>query len=328
MKKAAFIASVILVLTALLYVATGKLLSCEKPIKSRYVLLEGWISHTVLENASNYIVDNNIDSVFIVGMKNSISSIEIPVINKNRKLKKHGNNEYVIYWSGILGFEIPTEKLQESFTLNVKMHGKGYAKLFPHYRVFFNQQLISTGFVNEKDSVYKFNISTNATDSVSCIQFNYDNNISDRTLYISGIYIDTMDIDSLMLDNFFNSYAEMQAIHYVPKINDIKYYLGDRGFDTSKVKFIEVTEESFSKTLALAKGAEKYFSKNGIKNINIITANKHSSRSYLNFRKCLEKNTEVGCIPVATFVDNETSIPAGLDERISLLISWIYWWFH
>ena len=169
MKKTTIAASGILLISILLYLISGLFLTYSKPVKSPYVLLEGWISPSVLEEASNYIVENNIDSVFIVGVKNSNTSVSLQEIDKTRKIKKNWNNLYALYGGGILGFEIPTEKLKESFTLNVKMHGTSYATLFPHYQIFFNTQLINSGFVNEQDGVYQFIISKKTTDSNTII---------------------------------------------------------------------------------------------------------------------------------------------------------------
>jgi hypothetical protein len=91
---------------------------------------------------------------------------------------------------------------------------------------------------------------------------------------------------------------------------------------------VEVNYHPINKSLALAKGAKKYFDKTEIKNINIITADKHSGRSYLNFKNCLEENIEVGCIPVKRDIPEKTSLYDGIDERVSLLVTWMYWWFH
>jgi hypothetical protein len=332
MKKTAFVTIVILLFIALFYLVGGILLVYEKPVKSPYVLLEDWIWPPVLEDASSYIIEQNIDSVFIVGVKNSNTSVSLQEINKTKKLKKNLNNIYALYDGGILGFDIPTDKLGESFTLNVKMHGTSYANLFPYYRIFFNKQFINSGFVNEQDAVYQFVVSKKTTDSLTTIFINFDNAMSDseedRILYISDIYIDTMDIDSIMLNHFFISYTEEPIINFVSPMNSIKYYIGDRGYDTSKVKLIEVNYDSYNKTLALAKGAKKYFRNTEIKNINIITVNKHSRRSYLNFKNCLGKNIEVGCIPFKTIIEEEKSFFESIDERVSLLFSWIYWWFH
>lgn len=331
MRKIVFITSGIVFFFILLYIISGIFLIYEKPVKSPYVLLEGWISHTIVEDASNYIIENNIDSVFIVGMKNSNTSVSLQEIDKTRKLQKN-RNTYAVYWDGILGFEIPTERLKESFTLNVKMRGTSDVNHFPHYEIFVNKQVIGTGFVNEKYSSYEFILSKNITEPLTYILINFDNdNITstgDRNLYISDIYIDSMEIDSITTDNFFISKIAEPNISYFAKLNTIKYYLEDLGYDTSRVKLVEINYDPFNKSLALAKGAKKYFSKTEVKAINIITANKHSSRSYLNFKNCLEENIEVGCIPGNRNIQKKTSLYDRIDERVSLLLTWIYWWFN
>lgn len=331
MKKTIFIVSGVMLFIILLYLISGIFLIYKKTVNSPYVLLEDWISYSIIEDASNYIVKNNIDSVFVVGMKNLNNSINLQEINKTRKLEKK-RNTYAMYWSGILGFEIPTEKLKETFTLHIKMRGTRDIKHFPHYKIFVNKQLISTGFVNETDSVYEFNIPNYITDSLTYILINFDNDIAtsqgDRNLYISDIYINTMNIEALTTKNFFISDTLKTIMDFVSNANNIKNYLKDLGYDSSKVKLIEVNYDSFNKTLALAKGAKIYFSNSEVKNINIITAKNHSRRSFLNFKNCLEKKVKVGCIPRKDDTQNKFSLPVGIDERISLILTWIYWWFH
>jgi len=310
---------------------SGIFLTYEKPVQSPYVLMEGWISFTIVEDVSNYIEKNNIDSVFVVGMKNLQPTVSLQEIDKTKKLQKN-RNTFAMYWSGILGFEIPSEKLKESFTLNVKMRGTSNNNHFPHYKILVNKQVIGTGFVNEKDSSYEFHLSKNITDSLTYILINFDNDnrtsSGDRNLYISDIYINSVDIDSISTDNFFISSPVESNINHIAKLNTIKYYLEDLGYDTSRVKLVEVNYHPFNKSLALAKGAKKYFSKTEVKNINIITANKHSTRSYLNFKNCLEENIEVGCIPGNREIQEKTSFYDGIDERVSLILTWIYWWFN
>lgn len=331
MKRVALITGGIVLFIILFYVISGLFLSYNKPVESPYVLLEDWISYTIVDDALNYIAENSIDSVFVVGMKNSNTSVGLQEIDKSRKLEKT-RNTYAVLWDGILGFEIPSEKLKESFTLNLKMRGTGDNEHFPHYGIFANNRLIGSGFVNEKDSSYEFILSKNSADSLTYILINFDNDrltsTGDRNLYISDINIDSVNIDSVSSDNFFISNTVKPYFNYVSKLYSIKYYLGDLGYDTSRVKPVEVNYDPFNKTLALAKGAKKYFSKTDVKNINLITASKHSTRSYLNFKNCLEENIEVGCIPGNSEIQEKKSLYEGIDERVSLLLTWIYWWFH
>lgn len=331
MKRIALITSGIVVCIFLLYILSGKLLTVEKPVKSPYVLLEDWVSYTTVEDASAYIVENNIDSVFVIGMRESTTSRSLQEVDKTRKLQKD-RNTYSMYWNGTLGFEIPSEKLQESSILHVKMRGTSDYKHYPHYTICLNKQVIGSGFVNEAYSAYEFILSGKTTDSLSYILINFDNDKStstgDRNLYVSDIYIDSMDIDSIARDHFFISEKEMVHINYASKLNTIKYYLKDLEYEPSRVKLIEVDYDNFNRSLALAKGAKKYFEKTEITNINVITVDMHARRSYLNFKNCLEGNIEVGCFPGNSDTQRSTSVYEGIDERISLLLTWIYWWIY
>jgi hypothetical protein len=331
MKKIAFITGGIVLFIILFYVISGLFLTCEKPVKSPYVLLEGWIPRTIVEDAVTYIDKNEIDSVFVVGMKNANTSVSLQEIDKTGKLQKSGNT-YALIGDGVLGFEIPSEKLNESFALNIQMRGTGDLNYFPHYEVFVNKQMVGSGFVTERDSCYEFVSFASLTDPFTYVLINFDNDCEtstgDRNLYISDIYIDSLNFDSLISDNFFISNTDVPNFNFVSRLNTIQYYFEDLGYDTSRLQVVEVNYEPLNMTLALAKGAKKYLGGTEMNSINIITAYKHSRRSYLNYKNCFGDNIEVGCIPGNRYINKNSSIYDGMDERVSLFFTWIYWWFH
>jgi len=330
MKKITFIASGI-VLFIISYIISGAFLLCNNPIESPYILLEAWIPSSVVEDASQYIQENNIDSVFVIGMKNSNKSISLEEIDKSKPLQKK-EDAYALYWDAVLGFEIPSSKLQESFTLNIGMHGTSDNDFFPHFKIVVNNRVIATGFVSSEDSVYKFPVLGKITDSSTYILIHFDNDeptsIGDRNLYVSSINLNSVQIDSIKTGSFLvPSSVELNA-DCISKLHTVKYYLSDLGYDTARVRLVEVEYDSFNKSLAIAKGAKQYFFSTEINSINIFTTTIHSRRSYFNFKNCLKKNIEVGCIPGNSNKQKEASLYGGFDERISLLATWIYWWFH
>lgn len=331
MKKLALLTGTTIVLLVILfYIISGIFLTCNKSVNSPYVLLEGWISHYNMEFAANYILANNYDSVFVVGMINQGNTVSIQQAKKTKKLKGY-DNTYALFTNGILGFKIPTEKLKDNSTINIKMRGTSALEHFPHYQVFANEHLMGSGFVNEKDTTYKFNLSNNIADSITYVSINFDNHImpslGDRHLLISDINIDMVNIDSISVDNFYIDNKVKMYFEFISGLNRIKNYLADRGYDTSRLKLVGLEPKPYNKSIAIAKGAKDYFAQSKIKRINIITIRNHSSRSYLNFKNAV-KNVEFGCIIIHNHSEFENSLKFKIDERISLLLTWMYWWFH
>ncbi|WP_143525174.1 carbohydrate-binding domain-containing protein [Labilibacter marinus] len=331
LSKKIYIPVGIVLFIILSYFISGSFLSYNKPINSSYLLLEDWASYAVAEDAQNYFVENNIDSIFIIGMKYPDSTVSLQELNTARKLKKR-ENTYSMYWSGILGFEISSEKLKDPSVLSIKMRGSIGDNTYPHYNIYANKTLIGSGFVNEKDSVYKFNISNKIDDPLSHVLIYFDNDhltsTGDRNLYVSERYIDSINIDSIATDNFFIIKAEPFNFKFISNLRSVKCYLNDLGIDSARVRLVETPYCPINKTLAMAKGAKEYFNKTDIQNLNIITATEHSSRTYLNFKNCLQENMEVGCIPSEKSIQNKKSFYSGIDERISLTLTWMYWWFN
>ena len=285
---------------------------------------------SVLEEAASFIVENNTDSVFVIGMSYPFIP-RLQRINKSQKLEKKWNR-YAMYASSLLGFEFTTKELNEPLTVSLIMWGTSNGVKFPHYQFFLNTSLIGSGFVTGKDSVYTFSIQNNSVDTTLHLIINYDNDkmspTGDRNLFISDIQINEQPIDPITVRDYFVLAKLGNYYNLISNEMNIKHYLGDVGYDTSRVKIVQVDYDSFNKTLALAKGAKRHFSHSGIESLNIITTTKHSTRSYLNFKNCLKDYMVVGCIPIHDDIFEDKSLYARLDERGSLLLTWIYWWFH
>jgi hypothetical protein len=330
MKKTTLIIIGVLLFIALLYLISGKFLTYNKSVHSPYVLLEGWISQYNMEFAANYIIDKNYDSVFIVGMKTPNNKTPIQEVRKIKKAKE-ADHSYFLTRNGILGFIVPTEKTGSNSILNITMRGSSALNLFPHYQVFANEQLVGSGFVNENDSIYTFDLSNKIASPITYISINYDNDImtsvEDRNLIISDLYIDSKNIDSISLGDFYIHNGQRMHYEFISGLKKVKYYLADRGYDTSKVKLIGLEPKSFNKSIAIAKGAEEYFGQSNIESINIITIRNHSGRSVFNFKKAI-RNIEFGSIIINNHSEYENSLMYRIDERMSLLFTWMYWWFH
>ena len=330
MKKIAVLTSIILLFVVLLYIISGILLTCKKPVNSPYALLEGWLSHYQMEFAANIVIADNFDSIFIVGMKNQENTVNIQQADKTKKLKD-ADNTYVFYTNGILVYEIPAKILKDNSSINITMRGTCALNHFPHYQVLANNHLIGSGFVNEKDSTYTYNLLNNITDSTTYISINFDNHLppslGNRHLFISDIAIDRVDIDSISLDNFYIKNSPKMNFEFISGLNRIKYYLADCGYDITKIKLISTEPKSFNKSTTIANSAKDYFEHSDISGINIITPKHHSRRSCINFRNAV-KNIDFGCYTTANSSKYENSLYLKIDARVSLLFTWMYWWFH
>lgn len=333
MKKTAINISLFFLFAFLLYLVSGVFLTCNKPINSKNVLLEGWLHPNAVEESVKYIKENNIDSVFVVEMKNpDLQNItDFAELNKSERLKK-SYNRYGLYWNGTLGFEIPTRKLEDSISIQLKMHGNKNLGYFPHYKILVNSSFLASGFSTDVDSIYQFTTKDITSDSLTYLFINFDNDIKslygDRDLFVSDIMINSLAVDSLATNEFFIFGDKTLGNLLCSEGVNLKFYLSELGYDSSRIKLIQTNYQRPNRTLALAKGAKKYFQNSKIENINILTTNTHSRRSYINFKNCLE-NINVGCIPRGDeILRKESSVYNCIDDRVSLILTWIYWWFH
>lgn len=331
MKKIWFYISIAIIGILLLYYILGYLLAVNKPINSPYILLEGWMSHIVMEEASQYIKDENVDSIFIIGMKYSEVVTEINDVHKTRIINPK-NNLIVLNSNGFIAISLPNHVFSDTSKIQFNLRGSKDVKYMPHYEFFMNGNIIGHGFANDTPNNFTFKLSKNTKDSTSYFLINFDNDRNtkhgDRNLYISDVFVDSVKIGELTNDIFFVASSESPNIPYVLRQNTVQYYMHDCKIDSSKIRIIEIDYTYLNKSIAFAKGAQKYIHNSNLTSFNLVTADIHSARSYFNFKNSLGNRIKLGCIPVKRNSYKQNSIKQGIDERISLVYTWFYWLFN
>jgi uncharacterized SAM-binding protein YcdF (DUF218 family) len=321
---------VFIVLAILSYFILGLFLRFEKTIKSQNIIVEGWASRMVIENAPSFFLDEKIDSIFIFDFFKDKTSISLKDVDRSVKLKQR-NTAYSLSWNGTLIFEIPTSKLQDTFTLSLTMRGSVSKNRLAHFNIFINKKLIDSNFTTKERSAYNYTIQKNSANDTTYVLINFDNDVvvnnEDRNLYVSNIFINSEDIHSLAIDHFFIPSNSESGMALISELNSLKNYLTDFGLDPLKIKVIKVNQKNNNNTFTLATAAKAYFITSKIKNANVITPDFHSRRSYLNFKNCLKDSLEIGCIPINTNLTKNT-LQNNIDERASLLFTMMYWAFY
>lgn len=211
------------------------------------------------------------------------------------------------------------------------MRGSVNNKLFAHYNIYIDKDFIGSGFTSKNDSIYKYTIKNSGISNSKYVLINFDNDKftdnEDRNLYVSDVQINSKAINLMAIDIFFLKSNSQSGKALISELYSIKNYLSDLGIDTLKIKVVKSNSSSHNNTLTLANTARKYFLTTNIKNVNVITPDFHSRRSYLNFKNCLKNVVEIGCIPMKTEKKKRKRLNK-IDDRVSLLFTFLYWGFH
>jgi hypothetical protein len=236
-------------------------------------------------------------------------------------------------WSGMLIYEIPTNKIQYPDMLNISMYGTPVNNIYPHFKIFINDSLLKSGFVNDSDSVFSFSLKKYTPDKNFSLKIYFDNDAmikdSDRNMFVTRVLIDSTNINKIASKKYYLLMNNDDSEFFDSGTEDIKRYLTDFGIEPDKIKIAETNNELLNNTLALSKKAGNFFKNSKIKDLNIYANSHHSGRTFLNFRNCIKKDIKIGCI--ATDSENDPDwfmFYENVDERISLFFSWVYWWFN
>ena len=319
-------------------------LSYYKKLDTDVYVIEGWLSKTELE----YFVENyNQDSItklIICGMSYPEGYIKTKPFIENHKasltpfpsgikdVRMITNGAAVIWFNNALN----SESLSE-ITINAK--GGINRGIYTHINVILNDSLVKDFFVPDSLTSLSFSTDMKIIHSM-VIDFDNDSRCSrqhDRNIAISDILINGISVNKLNTDTYVTSSYNTESYPrgVASQAEATKNYLIQLGMDASKIVVVSSPYTEINKTLANSLALGKYINANGkdFKKINIITTEKHSHRSYVNYKNTV-KNAKVGIIPISetdvTCEDRKTKNNELLivDEKISLAITRLYWLFH
>lgn len=308
------------------YLLLGRALVYRHPLASHNVLLEGWMLESVINTAPKFLTASDTDSIFIVTMKPAKTTTKHSFWEKAQKLDTE-SKRFILASNSMLRLVIPAANCKPAQQISFKMKGSRDDRSAAHYAVFFNDSLLAHGFANEEFIRYRFQLSNWKTERENelVICFNNDacSSTGDRNLYVSRIQLDTLNASQLA-----SSASRLPARAYpqgaagpvlnLPNIQSL--LLADMGCDTSKIHWISAEPAEFNNTKSYAQAATEFLNASSIESINLVTAEKHSRRSFINFRAQLKKEVKLGCIPIPTKGKNR--FIHGIDERASLLYTW------
>jgi hypothetical protein len=317
----------------LAYVAAAYLVTFQKDLPSKHLLIEGWLNKEHLEQLKTYLDGYVYDSLFIVGMdyKKSIENNDAAG-DQDKKMKPHSySGKTAMLANGCLEYIFANPTRTNHQQLEMGMYGTCALGFCPHYNIFVNGRFLGSGLVTEKDSTYIFEIPDGLYAPEMKLTVFFDNDMkfdrhSDRNLVISAVALNGQPIEPLHGTPFYTKNAP-SFFQMDNNGKNARQYLLDLGLDTLKTRIIETGWEAHNKTFYYSRAAGQYLNKSNIPDIKVITAQNHSRRTYLSFRGSISPEIAVGCIYFEAH--NETlTVPSLFVEAASCIWTWVYWLFH
>jgi hypothetical protein len=289
----------------------------DRPVASNKLLIEGWLNRRLLDEAPfNY---NSYDTIFIVGVRTPDKWNKVEEIRSKPSPQVYkGSME--IPWEGFVFLRDYNRKVFSDTIKTVKLvasgtKGKG---TYAHFSLLLKDSLLAQTYVNENKDTFTFQANLKPRD-LKFLSVYFDNDYltpknnpekEDINLTVYKVLLDTVSFDPSKNELFFiNSYKS--ALINSSAVST-KLFLEAFKSIRSKIIVVDTLFTKRNRTLATARCFAEYIKKNNIEisSINIYTANVHSRRTNLAYRKVLGKEVKIGSLiktcPECIYVDKKS----------------------
>lgn len=332
-----FVRLVLLVFTILSIAVftVSNFLSKSDAVNAKSYILEAWGMPLVIEKFRKSICIANA-KMFVVGAK----YLATPKTETRYSYQYNANEEQFKLYE--LSYLAPPQKMLDNhrYPANIRLlcSGQSAFGIDPLFFAKINDTVIWRWV---SDSMQWLNFPVN--DSISQLAMGFVNDLGykkgDRMAFLRQICFDaacymvndtTFEIlagvdRSKVFHNVFESDAQM-ASHYLQQL----------GVSASGIEEISFMVEGRNRTLQAAKACKNEMVSNhpNVKSFNIVTADIHSRRSYLVYKRVFGSDYTIGIVPIGYQNLNEGTKPREnikmkLEESISLIASWLLpRWFY
>ena len=266
-------------------------LAKNNQVDANILVLEGWLPDPAIEMAYDEIHSGAYDLIVPTGIKSS--DLDFCMI---------AMNGYLIFYTRPY-LKINNESSRHR--IEIVAHSKLGGKYNAHFNLYVNDSLIADFSADEKPRKYgiTWNRSLGEIDSISA-QFTNDylDEGGDRNLYIKEIIID----NDIVIPYQFNSVFDIGLLggkdrivnNYTSHPEIIRNKLIASGIDSSKIIAVTGRKTTINRTLTGALAFRDWLKTSGQKvdGINIITMGIHARRTWLTYKKVLDKSCRVGII--------------------------------
>ena len=260
------------------------------------LIIESWLPDPAVDLAMNEIKTGGYDFVVTTGIQSS--ELDFCMV---------AENGYLIFYPG---FKTDLENENNSHIIEIVARSKMGGKYCSDFNLYINDSLITDFTADEKPRKYGVMWASplSEIDSIM-VQFTNDylDESGDRNLYVKEIVIDNEHI----IQYQFNSVFDIGKIGGNNRIvNDYRSHpeilrnrLIKNGLDSLKVVAVTGGKTKINRTLTGALAFRDWLRKSGyqVSGVNIITMSIHARRTWITYKKVLDKSIETGIISLPNF---------------------------
>lgn len=296
-------------------------LSESHRVDANILIIEGWLPDVALEMTKREIDKDVYDIIFTTGVRSSELDFCLVAMNG-----------YLIFYPE---FPSDADENYENHLIGITARSKMGGVYCSHFNFYLNDSLMADFDADDKAGKYYLNWfgSLNDIDSMM-VQFTNDmvDENGDRNLYVREITID----NKIIIPYQYNSVLDIGSIggsdrivnNYESHPQIIRNKLISRGLDSTKIVAVPAKKTHFNRTLTSALALKRCLKASGknIKGINIISMGIHSRRTWLTYKRILDKSYQIGIISLSDSTISEygtSEVLKNLGEALELVYYWI-----
>jgi hypothetical protein len=280
-----------IIILTIRYNNTGFLSKTDKVENANILVFEGWLPTDACLEAFREFKTNKYDLLVTTGLN---------------------SQEYcLVSMDGYLIFYLKNKFLNlddsDSHIIEVTAYSELEGDNCAHFNLFVNDSMVKSFFADKTERKYGI-LWKNTLQKIDSIMIQFDNDamgdFGDRNLYVKEITVD----NKLVIPFQKNSEYDISAIdgihRFVYNYNSLaeiaRFEFLSMGLDSLLVKAVPGGKSAFNKTLTSVLAFRDWLAASGInvQGINIVSKGEHARRTWLIYKKVLDKSYDIGVIAI------------------------------
>jgi hypothetical protein len=299
---------IVLFVTCLIFLLTSfnipqLFLSKTNKVKANLLVVEGWLPPYALDMVCKEFYDNNYDLIITTGIK--YSAYDFVMV---------ASNGYLIFYPCL---EPDLRNDYGYHTIEVEAFSEMNGFYSPHFNFFINDSLVADFNAVKRKRMYGIKWKGYLKD-IDSLMIQFDNDLrdvnGDRNLFVKKIIIDK----KIIIPYQFNSELDIGPLDGKERLTKYTYfdssaefcrnYLITCGIDSGLIIAVPGKKVYINRTHSSVLTIRNWLRSTDINvtGINIISLGIHSRRTWINYRKVLGKNIEIGIISLPENENHES----------------------
>lgn len=335
---------IILVIAGICILALGfylpGFLSVDKPVETKNILVEAWISSYEIEQAVERFDPEPGALLLITGrIFPEADGPEWPAVDRGQD--DHGKQGTWLFANSSLDFRIPGElqaDLPDTVIIKVQAAGQEAAGRFAFFNLAVNRKSLGGRFTQKELSEYEF-FWIRGGQPVNSLHIRFLNDLkmagSDRNLLVKTVSVNGVLIPADRLNTRITREMNASTTGFDSQAGEVEAYIRAMGVSGDKIRSIEFIPPERNLTRAAAERFREYAIQNNLQAFNVVSSGIHCRRTWITYKKI---NRDIARAGILNFnADDRKTISEYSDqpyechlaeESAAYLVNWLQLTFN